>query len=154
MDDDLRTFLEGRHVATLGTLNRDGSIHLTNVWYLLEGASVYVQTPDFSIKAKNVARTGTASIVVDARGAGPMRGATTSGTATLITEPAEVAPIRERIMRHYMTAEAIDDPAIGGRMRAGDNAIIQLSSTRWSAWNVTAMFHGRIKPGSFLPLSD
>jgi hypothetical protein len=32
----MREFLNGRHYATLATLNEDGSIHLTPVWYLFE----------------------------------------------------------------------------------------------------------------------
>ncbi len=156
MDDGLRAFLEGRHIAVLSTSNRDGSLHLTNVWYLLgEGDAVYIQTPDRSVKAKNVARTGTASLLIDARGPGPLlRGAMTSGRAELITAPDEVGPIRERIMAHYMSAEGMEDPKVGGAMRVGDNSIIRLAPGRWRTWNVAEMFRGTVQPGYFLPLTD
>jgi PPOX class probable F420-dependent enzyme len=156
MDDELRAFLGGRLIAVLGTSNRDGSLHLTNVWYLLgDGDAVCIQTPDRSVKAKNVVRTGAASLLIDGRGPGPLlRGAMTSGPAELITAPDEVAPIRERIMASYMSAEAMADPRVGGAMRVGANSIIRLSPRRWRTWNVAEMFRGTVQPGYFLPLED
>lgn len=156
MDDTLRAFLNGRHVATLGTTNAHGSIHLTNVWYLLgDDGVIYMQTADWSVKARNITRTGTASLLVDARAGGRMRGASTAGHAALITEPDEVAPIRERIMSHYMSPEGMADPKVGGRMRIGDNTIIRLTPGRWRVWNVADMFKNHIQmPGYLLPLTD
>jgi hypothetical protein len=39
LDPTFQKLLEGRHIATFGTENADGSIHLTAVWYLFEGGS-------------------------------------------------------------------------------------------------------------------
>jgi hypothetical protein len=78
----------------------------------------------------------------------------TSGPGELITAPDEVAPIRERIMARYMSAEAMADPRVGGAMRVGDNSIIRLSPRRWRTWNVAEMFRGTVQPGYFLPLED
>ncbi|MEA3216094.1 MAG: hypothetical protein QOJ19_2250 [Acidimicrobiia bacterium] len=154
MDAIVREFLAGRHVAVLGTTNRDGSVHLANVWYLLEGDFVYMQTADSTVKAKNVVRTRTASLVVDSRGRRAWRGASTSGPAQLITEPGEVQPLRERIMARYMTAQGMADPRVGGRMRVGDNSIIRLTPTKWKWWSVDEMFSNEIRDGYMLPLSD
>lgn len=52
-----REFLEGRHYAVIGTLNADGSIHQTVVWYLLEGEQIR-----FSIGAESVKRAICAAI--------------------------------------------------------------------------------------------
>ena len=154
MDQVLRDFLRGRHIAVLGTTNRDGSVHLANVWYLVEDV-LYVQTRDSSVKARNVVRTGTASIVVDSRGTGRYRGAATSGPAALITEPDQVAPIRERIMGRYLSSKGMEDPNVGGHMRLGDNSIIRLTPTRWRWWDISELFRGHIDtPGYLLPLTD
>jgi PPOX class probable F420-dependent enzyme len=154
MDEVLGEFLQGRHIAVLGTTSRDGSVHLANVWYVFDDV-LYIQTPDSSLKAKNVVRMGTASIVIDSRGPGPWRGTATSGPAELITEPERVAPIRQQIMAHYVSPEGMEDPKVGGRMRLGDNSIIRLTPTKWKWWNVSDMFQGYIDtPGYILPLSD
>jgi hypothetical protein len=39
---ELQEFLAGRHIATIGTENEDGSIHLTAVWYVFEEGSLFV----------------------------------------------------------------------------------------------------------------
>jgi hypothetical protein len=36
LDPNFHDLLRGRYVATLGTENADGTIHLTAVWYLFE----------------------------------------------------------------------------------------------------------------------
>jgi general stress protein 26 len=46
--------LSRRLIASLGTENDDGSIHLTAVWYLFEGGCLYVATSSHSRKARNV----------------------------------------------------------------------------------------------------
>jgi hypothetical protein len=42
LDPSLQELLRGRYIATLGTENADGSIHLTAVWYLFESGGLYV----------------------------------------------------------------------------------------------------------------
>jgi Endoribonuclease L-PSP/Pyridoxamine 5'-phosphate oxidase len=39
LSDSMRALLNGRHYATLATLNEDGSMHLTPVWVLRAGGS-------------------------------------------------------------------------------------------------------------------
>jgi len=60
-------FLKGRFIASLGTENEDGSIHLTAVWYLFEGNCLYVATSSRSRKARNVLSRPKASLMVDSR---------------------------------------------------------------------------------------
>src|SRR5712692_7905307 len=55
LDPTLQEFLRGHHIATLGTHNADGSIHLIAVWYLFESGSLFIATSSKSQKARNVA---------------------------------------------------------------------------------------------------
>ena len=43
LDPAFQGLLNGRYVATLGTENGDGTIHLTAVWYLFEAGSLYAR---------------------------------------------------------------------------------------------------------------
>jgi hypothetical protein len=52
---NLQELLRGRYIATLGTENPDGSIHLTAVWYLFESGCLFVGTSSKSRKCRNVA---------------------------------------------------------------------------------------------------
>jgi nitroimidazol reductase NimA-like FMN-containing flavoprotein (pyridoxamine 5'-phosphate oxidase superfamily) len=48
LDPSFQQMLQRRFIATLGTTNADGSIHLTPVWYLFEDGCLYVATRDSS----------------------------------------------------------------------------------------------------------
>ncbi len=41
LDPKFLPLVEGRRIASLGTLNEDGSVHLTAVWYLYEDGCFY-----------------------------------------------------------------------------------------------------------------
>ena len=79
LDPALQELLRGRYIATFGTENSDGSIHLTAVWYLFESGSLYVATSSKSRKARNVAARPRASLMVDVRRPGAERGVTAAG---------------------------------------------------------------------------
>ena len=59
--------LRGRYIATLGTENTDGTIHLTAVWYLFEDGYLFIATSSKSRKARNIAARVRASLMVDVR---------------------------------------------------------------------------------------
>jgi len=61
LDPTIEEILGGRHIATLGTENADGSLHLTAVWYLFEGGNLFVATSSRSRKARNLAARPNAS---------------------------------------------------------------------------------------------
>ena len=54
LDPTLQELLRGRYIATLGTENADGTIHLTAVWYLFEEGYLFVATSSKSRKARNI----------------------------------------------------------------------------------------------------
>jgi len=55
LDPAFQEFLRGRRIATLGTENADGSIHLTAVWYLYDDDCLFVATSSRTRKARNLA---------------------------------------------------------------------------------------------------
>lgn len=61
----MREFLGERRFGVLATVNRDGSPHLTVMWYLLEGDEVLFNTTHGRIKDRNLRRDPRASLVVN-----------------------------------------------------------------------------------------
>jgi PPOX class probable F420-dependent enzyme len=59
-----RAFLEEKRFAVLGTVNRDGSPHLTVMWYLLEGDEIVFNTAAGRKKPENLDRDPRASLIV------------------------------------------------------------------------------------------
>src|SRR6476646_1060009 len=157
LDPALQELMQGRYIATLGTGNPDGSIHLTAVWFLFDAGCLYVATSSKSRKAHNVMARPKASLMVDVRRSGAERGVTAEGRVEVISgEPSQ--EINRRIHSRYMSSAAMSDPHIGPVFASFDDVTIRLTPASWIAWDMAALdaqaFGGRLggTPGYMLPL--
>ena len=150
--EGLEEFLAGRRIACLATENADGSAYLTAVWFLYEEGVVYVGTSGSSRKARNAAARPRASIMVDARGPGPQRGAAASGPVTVL-RGAEARMLNGRILERYLTAAGVAAPGVGRMIAASDDVTIRLEPGPWRTWSTSEDFDGRLEEsGMTLPL--
>ena len=148
--------LTGRFIASLGTENEDGSVHLTAVWYLFDGGCLYVATSSQTRKARNVAARPKASLMVDVREPASERGVVATCTTDVIAGDSS-RKINARIHGRYMSEDALADPRAGGTLAAMDDITLRLTPTDWYAWDMRvlddAFFGGAMKtPGYVLPL--
>lgn len=144
--------LDERHVAVLATLDADGAMHLTAVWFLWDGEHVYVATSGTTRKARNAEARPRGSILVDARGDGPMRGAAATG-ALVVVRGDDARGLNERVWAKYLTPQGLADPSVGGAIRAHDDVTIRLTPDRWRTWSTADDFGGAMeKPGTTFPL--
>jgi PPOX class probable F420-dependent enzyme len=157
LDPSFQELIRGRYIATLGTENTDGTIHLTAVWYLFESGSLYVATSSKSRKARNVAARPKASLMVDVRKPGAERGVSAEGRVEVISGN-QSQEINRRIHTRYMSAAAISDPHIGPVFASFDDVTIRLTPASWIVWDMAVLdaqaFGGRLgaTPGYLLPL--
>jgi uncharacterized protein YhbP (UPF0306 family) len=157
LDQTFQGLLQGRYIATLGTENADGTIHLTAVWYLFEDGSLFVATSSKTRKARNIAARAKASLMIDARRPGTERGANAAGRAELISG-SQSREINRRIHSRYMSAAAISDPHVGAVFESFDDVTIRLAPVSWTAWDMAVLdaqaFGGRLgaTPGYLLAL--
>lgn len=157
LDPTLQEFLRGRHIATLGTENNDGTIHLTAVWYLFESGCLFIATSFKTQKARNVAARPKASLMVDARKPGTERGVTAAGGVQVISGD-QSKEINRRIHTRYLSAAAISDPHVGPVFASFDDVTLRLTPVSWFSWDMAALdaqaFGGRLggTPGYVLPL--
>ncbi len=87
----------------LGTLNRDGSPHLTVVWYELRGDEIVFNTTAPRLKSRNLARDERVSLLVGDSDAYVR----VDGRARVVATGAEaVADIRALGVRYYGTNKA------------------------------------------------
>jgi PPOX class probable F420-dependent enzyme len=157
LDPTLQEFLRGRYIATLGTENPDGTIHLTAVWYLFEDGHLFIATSSRSRKARNLVARPQASLMVDARKPGAERGVTAVGRAELVSgEPSR--EINRRIHSRYMSAAAMSDPQVGPAFASFDDVTLRLTPISWTTWDMAVLdaqaLGGRLggTPGYLLPL--
>jgi PPOX class probable F420-dependent enzyme len=157
LDPALQEFLRGRYIATLGTENADGTVHLTAVWYLFESGSLFVATSSKTRKARNVLARPKASLMVDLRKPGAERGVTAAGRVELISG-GQSQEINRRIHSRYLSAAAMSDPHIEPVFASFDDVTIRLAALSWTAWDMAVLdaqaFGGRLgaTPGYLLPL--
>ena len=158
VNDAMLEILNGRYYATLATLNTDGSIHMTPVWFLFENDRLFVQTSSTSRKVKNIADRPEVSLTVDVRRLGSEKWVCASGTAEIIRDK-ESKQITAKIHRRYLTKAALEDPRVGPVMAAGGDIIIAITPKTWRSWDMKSFdeqfFCGLLTPSPekwFLPL--
>jgi PPOX class probable F420-dependent enzyme len=132
--DDVRAFLAERRYATLATVDVDGVIHLTPVWFLFDGGRFLFASFSGSRKVRNVERSAVASVIVDAREPGGDRWVAASGTFAIVGGE-EAQAINAEIRRRYLTAEALADERIEPAFAASDDLTLTLTPVRWRTWS-------------------
>jgi general stress protein 26 len=135
LSDQVLGLLSGRRIGSLGTVNPDGSVHLTAVWYVLEGSHLLIPTFSASRKVSNVEAGGTATLMVDARSVRSMRGVSISGQASVLRGEAAKA-VNHRIHERYLTDAALEDPVIGPLFAEGDDVTIRIACESASYWDM------------------
>ncbi|HEY2942188.1 MAG TPA: pyridoxamine 5'-phosphate oxidase family protein [Vicinamibacteria bacterium] len=146
LPDWAASFLAQRRIATLGTLDEDGSPHLTPVWFLFREQQFFVGCASSSRKARNAAARPTASLLVDTRTAGAERWVSGAGPVTILRGN-EARPIVAAIQERYLTAEALRDPRIGPGFAAADDIALWIRPAQWRSWaaaDLDAQFFGGV----------
>ena len=132
LTDQLRSFLGARRYAVLATHGPDSGIHLTPIWFLFEDDRFYFASSSRSQKVKNLERSSSASVVVDAREPGRERWVSASGPLEILRED-EAQSINARIRRRYLAPEALEGP-IEAALAASDDVTLWLAPTAWRSW--------------------
>ena len=138
LDANLELLLRGRHIASVGTLNADGSIHLTAVWYLYEDGALFVATSTHTRKYRNLVERPQASLMVDTRRPGTERGITVAGKAELISG-AKSGEINHRVHSRYLSAAALADPGVGPVFAGFDDLTVRIALDSWFTWDMASI---------------
>ena len=134
-DDLVKQLLDGRHVASLGTQNSDGSIHMVAVWYRFEGGQVFVATSSRSRKARNLQSNPKVSLMIDSRDPAASCGITLAGTAKILSGDSS-RKSNAAIHDKYLSPAALVDPRVGPVFAAWDDITIQITPTSVIAWDM------------------
>jgi len=81
-DEEIITFLNEVFFARLGTLNEDGTIHMTPILFKYDQGQILMPTQDCSRKVKNIKRNPNVSVLIDVT-SWPFKGVLVYGTAEL-----------------------------------------------------------------------
>ncbi|MFL5921151.1 MAG: pyridoxamine 5'-phosphate oxidase family protein [Gaiellaceae bacterium] len=133
LTDQLRSFLRERRYAVLATHDPDGGIRLTPIWFLFEDDRFYFASSSRSRKVKNLERSFSASVVIDAREPGRERWVSAAGPIEILRDGGAQS-INARIRRRYLAQEALDGP-IDAALAKSDDVTLSLAPTAWRSWS-------------------
>jgi PPOX class probable F420-dependent enzyme len=120
----------------LATLNADGSMHLTPVWYLFADECLFVETAATDRKVRNILARPQASLLVDSRRRpGAEQWVSASGTAEIIRGERSQA-INAQIQQRYLTKAGIEEPRVGPVFAAASEVTIGLTPQAWRAFDL------------------
>ena len=135
--EEIDEMLAQRASAALGTLNEDGSIHLTYVIFLHEAGRLYLETSSVTRKARNASARGRATMMIQgsaSTGRGLMVSA--EGIARVIYG-SEAHAINHRLRAKYIRPEALD--AVDRAWGRLDDVAIEIAPRRWRSWTADVL---------------
>ena len=120
LTDWAREFLQENHVAVVATLNRDGSSHLTTMWYLLrEDDTIILNTPARNQKVKNLRCDPRIALCVgDER-----RSISLYGTVSISEDQNVIRRDLEQLAVRYIIDEAAREPTVSLFLQQGRVAL-------------------------------
>ncbi|HZQ18581.1 MAG TPA: pyridoxamine 5'-phosphate oxidase family protein [Terriglobales bacterium] len=131
----VQQLLNGRYIASLATQNSGGSIHMVAVWYWFDGSNIFVATASRSRKARNIASSAKATLMIDSRDPQASFGVTIAGNTELLKAGAS-QKLNAEIHRKYLSAAAIADPRVGPVFAGWDDVTIQITPTSVISWDM------------------
>jgi hypothetical protein len=150
-DDEIDDVLAQRLVATIGTLNPNGSVHLAYVIFDYHGGRVYFETSSVTRKARNAERTGQASALVQGRAAtGRSLMVSIEGAARLISGP-EANDINHRLRAKYIKPDAL--PAVDSVWGRLDDVAVEITPGTRRSWT-GAVLHAETQKELSVPYGE
>ena len=131
-----RELLEAPLVASLATIENDGSVHVVPIWYLWDGEAVLMATSSTSRKVRNLERDARATVMIhDSPGGVDVRGITLAGRVE-IRRGEEAATTIHAVHLRYLTANGLATPSVR-EFLAGDDVILRFAPGSGSSWDST-----------------
>lgn len=128
---------EGKPVASLATLGRDGFPHVVPMWAREYDGLIYMPTSSSTIKVENLERDDRAALMIHHRGH-PMEltGVLFQGRASILRGE-EALRRNEEIHRSYLTESELADPGTKAYL-SGDDVTIVLVPESTRSWDLSA----------------
>ena len=108
LDDNARALLDGKNLATVATLEPDGSPHTSVVWFLRDGDDVLFSSTGTRRKVRNLQRDPRVSLTVFDLG-NPYHSVDIRGTATLTLDEGKELP--KLVSHKYLGEDPMPEPA-------------------------------------------
>ena len=134
-NDEVRAFLDGRHVLNVATFNHDATIHLVAMWYGFLDGDIVFETFAKSQKVQNLRRDGRITVLVeDGDEYGELRGVEIVGTGEILEDPVEILAVARDVIRRYHDLKPEDVDA-AAELLANKRVGIRIRPERTVSWD-------------------
>ncbi len=139
-DAERETFIEERRSLQVCTLNKDGSPHLTTLWFAVVDGDIVFETFTKSQKIVNLRRDPRIAVLLeDGTEYNELRGVSINGHAELHDDPEVVHPYALAVMRRNQPGipeESLDQAA---KMMSSKRTAVVVKAERIVTWD-----HGKL----------
>lgn len=123
-DQALEFLSEGTRTGKLATVRADGRPHVAPIWFIVEDGDIVFNTWHESVKGRNLAREGRASMVVDLQEP-PYAYVLVEGAVTVLDDVGEGRRVAALIGGRYMGADRAEE--FGERNGVEGELVVRLS---------------------------
>tara|TARA_B100000029_G_scaffold512668_1_gene609974 strand:- start:1203 stop:1658 length:456 start_codon:yes stop_codon:yes gene_type:complete len=133
---EIWAFLEDSRNLQVATLNRDGSPHLSTLWFAVDAGTIVFDTYKKSQKAVNVGRDPRVSVLVEAGDSyAELRGVSINGIASLVDDEDESVRLKATIGQRYAPGKDWQELVATAQKSRGKRAVLRVRPTRIVSWD-------------------
>jgi PPOX class probable F420-dependent enzyme len=135
-EDEIWKFIDSRKSLQVATLNRDGSPHLTTLWFGILDGDIVFETFTKSQKIVNLRRDPRIAVLVeDGLEYNELRGVAINGRAELYDEPAEVFRYALAVTRRNNPGLSEEQHAAAAKMMSLKRTAVVVKPERIVSWD-------------------
>jgi PPOX class probable F420-dependent enzyme len=135
-DEEIRDFIESRKSLQVATLNKDGSPHLTTLWFAVVDGDIVFETFTKSQKIVNLERDPRIAVLVEGGTSyNELRGVSINGRAALYDDPEVVHGYALAVMKRNqpeIPAESLDAAA---KMMSAKRTAVVVKAYKTVSWD-------------------
>lgn len=139
-DDEIAAFIDGSKSLQVATIERDGSPHLSTLWFATVDGKIVFETYTKSQKIKNLERDPRITVLVeDGDVYEKLRGVMIKGEATLVTDPAEVHPLALAVLTRNQPDIPVELLEQAAEHMAAKRTAVVVEATKTISWDHTKL---------------
>ena len=140
-EEELSSFLQKQISLQIGTINKDGSPHLTTMWYLYDGENFIFHTYTKSQKIINLKRDSRITLLTEAGNQySDLQGIIVYGNAEIINGKdslEEVIRYMEMVGEKYIKDEEGSRYIEGMKLQAPKRSVVVVKPSKFISWDHT-----------------
>ncbi len=140
-DDEIAEFVRTQQSLQVATINRDGTPHLSTLWYgILDGGNIVFETFTKSQKITNLRRDPRiACLLEDGTVYEQLRGVQINGFAELHDDPAEVKELAKAVVAKQSPDATPDEIDAAAEFMSVKRTAVVVKPTRVVSWDHTKL---------------